>query len=361
MLSVLTPTLTAFIPTTSSPPISDVITPDLDLYHDLLRADFDALEETCSLIESLSLDVEEVRCSLARGFQNSDEHDGVPCLQSILAFIEEGSYPKSWRLSSLVSDGEVKRMEKGFDICKAALVKSVVEVAGEGSNEEVLWDDSILGKPGGEFVSKMVQWIKEYVISVDTFMGESLPRDDLAICASLSLGNLARRGETSKLVNFSCSEGSCSEKHANVLLSPPHSIALVLTSPHLLGPSVDIKLKHGIVGLLKHMAQSSSSPVVHDPLLQADVLRHISQSGIWDEKADNMAEVVQLSAIGVVKHMCGANGMCSSFGLHSAFHETLYHSGKRIYFSSSARRTGPYWSRENHVSGTTLRLRAYQE
>ncbi|KAF9053624.1 hypothetical protein BDZ89DRAFT_976173 [Hymenopellis radicata] len=290
VLSVLTPTLTAFTPTTSSPPISDVITPDSELYHDLLRADFDTLEETCSLIESLSLDVEDVRSSLARGFLNPDEHDGVPCLQYILAFIESGSYPKSWRLSSMVSEGEVKRMEKSFDICKAALVKSVVEVAGEDINQEVLWDDSTAGKPGGEFVFKMVQWIKEYVISVDTFMGESLPRDDLAICASLSLGNLARR-----------------EKHAHVLLSPPHSIALVLTSPHLLGPSVDIKLKHGIIGLLKHMAQSSSSPVVHDPLLQADVVRHISQSGIWDEKADNMAEVVQLSAIGVVKHMCGAN------------------------------------------------------
>lgn len=82
---------------------------------------------------------------------------------------------------------------------------------------------------------------------------------------------------------------------------------------------MDIKLKHGVIALLKHMAQSSPSPVVHDFLLQADVVRQISQSGIWDEKTDNMAEVVQLSAIGVVKHMCGANGTLPSFKLLPRF------------------------------------------
>lgn len=82
---------------------------------------------------------------------------------------------------------------------------------------------------------------------------------------------------------------------------------------------MDIKLKHGVIALLKHMAQSSPSAAVHDFLLQADVVRQISRSGIWDEKTDNMAEVVQLSAIGVVKHMCGANGRPLSYVLLTRF------------------------------------------
>lgn len=195
VLSALTPTLTAFTPSNTAPAQTTNIPPHSELYRDLLRADFDTLEETCSAIESFSLDVEDVRYSLARGFQNPDEHGGVPCLQSILSFIESGAYPQTWRLSELVTEPEVKRMSKGFDICKAALVKCVVEVAGEEINEEVLWDDSDPTKPGGEFVSKMVAWIKDYVASVESFMGETLPRDDLVICASLSLGNLARRGQ----------------------------------------------------------------------------------------------------------------------------------------------------------------------
>lgn len=77
-------------------------------------------------------------------------------------------------------------MEKGFDNCKAAVVKAVVEVTGE-QNE--LWDDSDLEKPGGEFVDTMVQWIRAHRSLKET------NRDDLIICATLSLGNLATGGQ----------------------------------------------------------------------------------------------------------------------------------------------------------------------
>ncbi|KIY69965.1 hypothetical protein CYLTODRAFT_392703 [Cylindrobasidium torrendii FP15055 ss-10] len=290
ILPVLTPTLAAFTPSSTELTPVDLIKPDSELYYTLVRADFDALEETCSLVESLSLDVEDIRYSLARGYRNPAEHDGVLCLQSILNFIETGGYPPSWSACTTLGEAELLQLQKSFTICKAALVKSVVEVAGEDTNEEQLWDDSNGEAPGGEFVKTMVRWIKDFVSSAPAVGSDSLPRDDLVICASLSLGNLARR-----------------EKHAVILLSSPHNMATVLVSPQLLGPSVDIKLKHGVLGLLKHMAQSSPLAAVHDHLLQANAVRHISMSGIWDEKADNMAEIVQLSAIGVVKHMCGAN------------------------------------------------------
>jgi hypothetical protein len=97
-----------------------------------------------------------------------------------------------------------------FDNCKAALIKSVVEVAGEERNEDVLWDDCE-DKPGGEFVCRMVHLIKQYVSDMDQSTSgvevtkDSLAgRDDLAICASLSLGNLARRGESALLHSLKC-------------------------------------------------------------------------------------------------------------------------------------------------------------
>lgn len=94
-----------------------------------------------------------------------------------------------------------------------------------------------------------------------------------------------------------------------MLLSPPHSLATTLSSSHLLSPSTDIKLKHGVVGLLKHLAQSSvKAPSAHVALNEARVIQRLAGSGVWDEKVDAMADVVQLGAIGVVKHMCGTSG-----------------------------------------------------
>ena len=102
------------------------------------------------------------------------------------------------------------------------------------------------------------------------------------------------------------------ELEAVTLLSPPHSLAPVLASRHIISPSTDLKLKHGILGLLKHLAQSSPSPVVHTPLAEARLVQCIVDSGLFEEKGDQMTEVVQLNAIGVVKHMCNANGMLVS-------------------------------------------------
>ncbi|KAJ7452474.1 hypothetical protein B0H11DRAFT_293903 [Mycena galericulata] len=294
VLPLLTPALAAFCPPYFSG--SALFKADSPMFNMLLHADFDVLEESCTLIESLSLDVEDVRLSLARGLNFPAEHGGVPCLCTILDFIEKGDYPPFWRTA--FPEADRKRRERVFDNCKAALIKSVVEVAGEERNEDVLWDDSEESKPGGEFVCRMVDLIKKYVSDMDqTTSGaevskESLAgRDDLVICASLSLGNLARR-----------------EKNSTVLLSPPHSLAPFLTSPHLLSPATDIKVKHGVIGLLKHLSQScAQSAVIHDALFKAEVVKRVSRSGVWDEKTDEMADIVQVSAIGIVKYLCNAN------------------------------------------------------
>ncbi|KAF9464652.1 hypothetical protein BDZ94DRAFT_1255595 [Collybia nuda] len=294
ILPVLTVPLLAFsLPYPSR--LSTLSKEDPVIIATLVDTDFEILQESCMLIESLSLDVEDIRLSLARGLNFPAEHSGVPCLSAILDFIENGDYPPFWNLYGEV---ERKRKEKAFDICKAALIKAVVEVAGEESNEDVLWDDSEEENPGGNFVSRMVAWIKRYVDDIEmtpppqTLQPRTLvDRDDLAICASLTLGNLARRG-----------------KITTALLSPPHSLAPVLTSQKILTPSADIKVKHGVLGLLKNLSQTSTqSPSIQNTLGNASIVHRITESGIWGEQADAMAEIVQLNAIGVVKHMCNAN------------------------------------------------------
>lgn len=156
----------------------------------LVNADFEFLEECCTLIESLSLDVEDVRLCLARGFNFSCEHQGVPCLSIMLDFIEHGAYPPYWKY---LPESDLKKKQKALDICKAALIKSVVEVSGEERNEDVLWSDTEEDMPGGLFVSRMVNWIKSYT---DPQIPDSQTnRDDLVICGTLSLGNLTRRGK----------------------------------------------------------------------------------------------------------------------------------------------------------------------
>ncbi|KAL1746374.1 hypothetical protein HDZ31DRAFT_62274 [Schizophyllum fasciatum] len=286
-LPFVTPSLSRFLAPYPDLPSKPTFPPGSDTYEKLVEADFNILEDCCEVLESLCLDVEDVRLALARGYHDPEgEHLGIPCLSIMLDFVEHGGYPPMW---STVFDGaELRKKEKAFDVCKSAIVKAIVEMSGEERNERVLFAAT---GDGGPYVERMVGWIKAFVKSADEANSENpLPRDDLVICASLSLGNLARR-----------------ELEAVTLLSPPHSLAPVLASRHIISSTTDLKLKHGVLGLLKHMAQSSPSPVVHTPLAEARLVQCICDSGLFEEKGDAMTEVVQLNAIGVVKHMCNAN------------------------------------------------------
>jgi len=51
----------------------------------------------------------------------------------------------------------------------------VVEVSGDDRNLDLLWDDSDDSRPGGEFVSRMVDWIRAFVSDGNN------DRDDLVI------------------------------------------------------------------------------------------------------------------------------------------------------------------------------------
>lgn len=108
------------------------------------------------------------------------------------------------------------------------------------------------------------------------------------------------------------------EFHATLLLSPPHNIAQLLSSESLLSLTTDLKLKHGVIGLLKHLSQSSvQSAFNRAALSNAGIIERVVASGVWDDRGDVMADIVQVNAIGVVKHLCNNNSK-SGF-LHNSF------------------------------------------
>lgn len=194
VLPYLVQSLTAFTPpllTASLPPHFAQPSP---LRTTLLNTDFDLLSESCSHLESSALDVADVRLSLARGFTFPSEHLDVPCFSIMLDFVEKGRYAPLWYVQSEsgLEGGDVSKKEKAFDDCKAAVIKAVVEVSGDDRNLDLLWDDSDDSRPGGEFVSRMIDWIRAFVSDGGGTHG--IDRDDLVICATLSLGNITRGG-----------------------------------------------------------------------------------------------------------------------------------------------------------------------
>jgi hypothetical protein len=86
------------------------------------------------------------------------------------------------------------------------------------------------------------------------------------------------------------------------LTNPPISLAPDIAA--LLRPETDIKVKHGLIGLLKHLAYAAPARA---PLSQAGIVEQLVASNIFQPSAD-IAEMVQVNAIGVVKHLCIGDG-----------------------------------------------------
>lgn len=95
------------------------------------------------------------------------------------------------------------------------------------------------------------------------------------------------------------------ESHCTTLVQAPVSIVSDLVS--LLDVETDIKVRHGALGLLKHLAQTNATQAA---LSEAKVIEKLIKTEVWGEKLD-MAEPVQLLAIGTAKHLCTNNGRFS--------------------------------------------------
>lgn len=162
-----------------------------DLRFSLLSADMSVLEEVCMLVEALSADEERVRALL---LISSGKSSSTTSLDSpfahMLRFVETAAPLPYWR-EGPAELRERGAWEKALGICKAAIIKAIVIVAGEDSQMDVLWGQN--SPSGGWFIEKMIDWIKEYPTAKESRTTEE--RDDLVICATLCLGNLARRGK----------------------------------------------------------------------------------------------------------------------------------------------------------------------
>jgi len=122
----------------------------------------------------------------------------------------------------------------------------------------------------------MVRWIRAHKGAE-----KSKDRDDLIVCATLSLGNIVRK-----------------DAHSAAVVDPPIALAPDLAS--LLVPEADVQVKHGVVGLLKNLSQVKENRPV---LGKAGVIQKLAASGLFNDKVD-MLEMVQVYAIGIAKHIC---------------------------------------------------------
>ncbi|KZO95175.1 hypothetical protein CALVIDRAFT_483060 [Calocera viscosa TUFC12733] len=238
-----------------------------------VEADLEVLEQVCMSLESLALDLPEVRQLLGRSA--ASHSTGTSYLAEIIRFVEQIQAPPYW---SEHPEKDRKRWEKTLVFCKAAAVKAVIAVSGEDANLDVLWNEQ--DESGGWFVKTMLRWIRSYKPRSKASVNEEDGYDDMAICGTLALGNLAR-----------------TDAHCLALVAPPISLTPNLIM--LLDRRTDIRLKHGVIGLLKNMAQA---PGNRTSIGEAGTLESLAASRIWDQKWD-IAETVQLSAIGVSKHL----------------------------------------------------------
>ena len=97
-----------------------------------------------------------------------------------------------------------------------------------------------------------------------------------------------------------------SDAHSVAICSPPIALAPDLAT--LLEPETDLKVKHGVIALLKHLAQAQGNRAV---LGKAGIIQRLAICNVFSEKAD-VLDIVQISAIGVAKHMCNGNGKVQS-------------------------------------------------
>jgi len=246
------------------------------LEEELALTELEALEESVMALEGLALDSETARVALASG----------TLLKSLIEFVEFADYPASW---SKALESDRQSWEKNFDICKGALIKAVVAVAGETRNFVSLWSaeqeeaqvSDASARPTSWFATRMLQWISLH--SADVKSGGKA-REDLVICGTLCLGNLAR-----------------DDSRASSLLKGETDIL-----PHLLDllqAQVDIKVKNGAVGLLKNLSQPTGNRGL---LGERGIIEALSTSRIWLDVND-MAEIVQGFGIGVCKHLANGN------------------------------------------------------
>lgn len=236
----------------------------------------------------------------------------------MMAFFEGAAPPASWSggVEGLPQPADLTASQeavRAFGRYKAAVARAVVAVAGEDDNMALLFGGSpeeeiSVGATGSKdagkdawFIETLKEWMKR----------DPKERDDLVSCAMLALGNLARKGEF--VCDLHIMSGCMGTRNARMRCLTPFPFAsadshcLALVHRHNLAPfsstllrrgESDIKVSHGLVGLLKNL----SIPAANKPVIGA--LGVIPAVAPFLRREKDMVQPLQFGTVGLLKHLC---------------------------------------------------------
>ncbi|CAG8479375.1 10438_t:CDS:10 [Acaulospora colombiana] len=204
--------------------------------------DVDLLENVVEILEITSLDNDEIQQILVQ--------DGL--FPALLDFLEFSREPQD----------HDERIVKSYGECKAAVLKIVVATTSSDRNMNPLFEDPVI-------LRRLLHW-----------MNLGPERDDLQMCAALSLGNLARSG-TFHVITTS-----------NLFMVAEPLVNTLRTSDN-------VKVQHAIVGILKNL----SLPAQNKGLIGS--LCVIGLASPLLEKDD--VQPIQLGVVGILKNLAIQN------------------------------------------------------
>ncbi|KDN47568.1 hypothetical protein K437DRAFT_94222 [Tilletiaria anomala UBC 951] len=274
--------LRAFLAASSHHKQGDDILPwDAEDVSTLIESDMEVLSAAAELIESTSLDSPAFRL-----LSVSPEHWPNPAsqpaglrhrnpLELYTAFFERAAPPPAWQGTSrtpVPADTQsLQEAEKQYAQCKAAVARSIVAIAGEDRCMDVLFGSEASGLSGASwFIDTLKSWAS---------MRRGTNRDDLVSIALLTLGNLARK-----------------DSHC-VAMIEQHDVGTLL-APVLADEQVDVKVAHGLVGLLKNLAIPAQNKE------RIGSLGVIEAVGRFLEPSKDMVQPLQFGTVGLLKHLC---------------------------------------------------------
>ncbi|KAH8922837.1 hypothetical protein BT69DRAFT_210507 [Atractiella rhizophila] len=237
---------------------------------------------------------------------DEEEHDSF--LSHLLTFIEFGQRPTNWGWDYFASSAQEEKEDrlKVFRESKAAIERAIVVAPTEDEVKDIVlninrrnaaWRNA-RGKGKKKepirrswVVDKLVGWLGGDLLD-EPMQGDGAEesREDLVICASLTLGNLAR-----------------GDKECRALLShydlatPLARLLKKFASPDYLRPDKSrerFQVLHGVLGLLKNL----SLPQVNRPILgNAGVI----EAAVYALRPEmDKINPLQVAAIGTLKHLC---------------------------------------------------------
>ncbi|CAG8666449.1 21823_t:CDS:10, partial [Gigaspora margarita] len=207
--------------------------------------DVDIIEYVVEILESIAIDsgehIDEVQQILVKD----------KLFYSLLDFLEHSKPP----------EGCDQRIDKIYGESKAAALKVIVSTTMSDKNMDPLFDDTII-------LNRLLNWLE---------LGPE--RDDLQMCAALSLGNLAR-----------------SDTHCIKLV---HDIHIVEPLANVLKTSSNVKVQHAAISALKNLSIAAENKDI------------IGSSGIIGATSPllekDTVQPVQFVVVGIFKHLSSQN------------------------------------------------------